>query len=168
MRIYIGGHMTEEKRKDELKCWIERWGGLVLATALRLLKNRHDAEDVFQNTFIKAYTRSIPFKSPEHLKAWLIRVASNECISLLRSSWKSKVDLLDVPEELCGPSQEKYTTLKFINSLPKIYSRVLYLYYFCGYSTDELSEIEGVSPSAVRSRLERARAKLKCELERMD
>lgn len=161
--------MTDDNRKARLKRWIDDYGKYVLGTSLRILKNKQDAEDVFQNTFIKAYVKVTPFKSEKHIKPWLIRVASNECISILRSGWKKKVDLMDIPYEtyeICPTECEKSEIIHSINKLPKIYRRAIYLSCFAGYSSDEIASIEKVSPSAVRSRLERARAKLKYELER--
>ncbi len=137
--------MTDGKRKVRLQQWIDTYGKYVLGTALRILQNKQDAEDVFQNTFIKAYTKSVPFKSEEHLKAWLIRVASNESISLLRSGWKAKVDLMELPNKICEDFCEKSEFIHLLNHLPQIYRRAVYLHYFCGFTSDELAQIENVS-----------------------
>jgi RNA polymerase sigma factor (sigma-70 family) len=158
--------MTDDKRKARLKRWIDDYGRLVLGTALKILKNRQDAEDVFQNTFIKAYVKSAPFKSEEHLKAWLIRVAYNESISLLRSCWRKNAALSEIPETLCDEMGSGYDIADCVNRLPVPCRKTIYLYYFAGYSCNEIAAAEKVSPSAIRSRLERARAKLKAELER--
>jgi len=158
--------MTDDKRKARLKRWIDDYGKYVLGTSLRILKNRQDAEDVFQNTFIKAYVKITPFKSEKHIKPWLIKVASNECISMLRSSWKKKVDLIDIPHGFCENQKSSSETIECINLLPRIYRRAVYLHYFAGFSTKEIGLIEKVTSSAIRSRLERARTRLKRELER--
>ena len=157
--------MYESKRENNLRRLIDEFGSCVLGTAMKILKNRQDAEDVFQNTFIKAYTKTLPFKSREHIKPWLLRVAHNECISYLRSGWKNKVELSDIPLGLCDGGFAKSEVLNAVNSLSETYKRAIYLHYYCGFSSHEIASMEGMSSSAIRSRLERARAKLKFELE---
>lgn len=157
--------MHVSKREDNLRQLIDEYGGCVLGTAMRILKNKQDAEDVFQNTFVKAYTKSLPFKSREHIKPWLLRVTHNECISYLRSGWKSKVYLSKVPSGLCDGGFVESEVLGAVNSLSDTYRRAVYLHYFCGFTSSEIAQLEGVSSSAIRTRLERARTKLKYELE---
>ena len=158
--------MTDDKRRACLQRWIDDYGKCVLGTALKILKNRQDAEDVFQNTFIKAYVKTAPFKGEEHLRRWLIRVAYNECVSMLRSGWKKKVDLTDAPEALCREFEAGRELAECINRLPYAHRTSIYLHYYAGYSCEEIAESEKITPSAIRSRLERARLKLKEELER--
>ncbi len=59
--------------------------------ALLKMKNANEAEDIFQNVFIKLYTCDKTFESDMHIKAWLLKVTVNECINTLKSSWNSKV-----------------------------------------------------------------------------
>ncbi len=59
--------------------------------ALLKMKNVSEAEDIFQNVFIKLYTCDKTFESDMHIKAWLLKVTVNECINTLKSSWNSKV-----------------------------------------------------------------------------
>ncbi len=158
--------MTDNKRRQNLQTWIQNYGKLVLSTALKILKNRQDAEDVFQNTFIKAYVKTIPFKNEEHLKCWLVRVAYNESISLLRSGWKKNVVLSYAPQELRQEFGAASDIFECLDRLSFACRKAVYLHYFAGYSCKEIAYVENVSPSAIRSRLERARSRLKAELER--
>ena len=158
--------MTDDKRRQNLQRWIDEYGSLVLGTALKILKNRQDAEDVFQNTFIKAYVKGVPFKNEEHLKCWLVRVAYNESCSLLRSGWKKNVDLSYAPQELRHEFGATSDITECLDKLSFPYRKTVYLHYFAGYSCNEIAYAENVSPSAIRSRLERARRRLKAELER--
>lgn len=59
--------------------------------ALLKLKNVCEAEDVFQDVFVKLYTCGNNFESDMHIKSWLLKVTVNECINVLKSSWNSKV-----------------------------------------------------------------------------
>ncbi|MCK5128408.1 MAG: hypothetical protein KAQ68_01040, partial [Clostridiales bacterium] len=122
--------MTDQKRKEHLKKWIDDYGKLVLATALRIADTPQDAEDVFQNTFTKAYCRTLPFRSEEHTKAWLIRVAVNDCLSKLRSSWKTKVVLGDLPDALSSTISNDSEIIPLLQNLPSIYKEAVYLHYW--------------------------------------
>lgn len=71
----------------------------VYAAAYSLLKNKQDAEDVVQDTFLKYYERTRAFASPDHLRAWLLRSAINRAKDLLRAaSRKNCVPLEDAPQ----------------------------------------------------------------------
>lgn len=148
--------MSESFKDERLKKWILDYGYEVLSTAKRITGNVHDAEDVFQNTFIKAYCRNKSFKSQEHIKAWLIRVTINDCISRLRSGWKKRVVLCKIPEELCEPFNSN-DTIQLLKKLPNIYRQALWLHYWAGYKTHEIADMVGVSPATIRTRLKRAR-----------
>lgn len=63
----------------------------VYRIALLKMKNANEAEDIFQNVFIKLFTCDTAFESDAHIKAWLLKVTVNECINALKSSWNSKV-----------------------------------------------------------------------------
>ena len=64
---------------------VERYGDTVFRLAYSYLKNRADAEDVMQETLLKLYLERKPFRSPEHERYWVVRVAVNESKKLLRS-----------------------------------------------------------------------------------
>lgn len=92
----------------------------------------------------------------------MTRVTVNRCISLLRSPWRRRVEPL--PPEL--PAREaEARELEELYRLPPQDRAAIHLYYYEGYSTGEMASILGMSPGSVRSRLARARAKLKLLLE---
>lgn len=70
---------------------LEQYGNLVYHLALSQMKNRTDAEDVFQEVFLRLVRKDRTFESNEHIKAWLIRVTVNCSHSLWHSAWKQKV-----------------------------------------------------------------------------
>ena len=113
-------------------------------------------------TFLKYLEKTPVFFNPAQEAAWMTRVTVNRCISFLRSPWRKKVAPL--PPEL--PAQEpEAQELEELYRLPPKDRAALHLYYYEGYSTEEMASILGLSPSSVRSRLARARAKLKLLLE---
>ena len=74
---------------------VERYGDTVFRLAYSYLKNRADAEDVMQETLLKLYLERKPFRSPEHERYWVVRVAVNESKKLLRSPWRRRTGPLE-------------------------------------------------------------------------
>ena len=148
-RGVIGGSIEEFVRKHE---------GRLYRTAVAIMGNRADAEDIVQDAFIKVLEKRPDFESPEHEVAWLIRVTVNLCRSRLRSKWwKKTVPLLD---SYPARSESEQQLMETILSLPAKYRIVLHLFYYEGYSTREIAEVTDQKESTVRSLLTRARQKL--------
>ncbi len=141
---------------------IKEYSKLVYRTAISILKSKHDAEDIFQEVFIKLYERKEGFNDEEHKKAWLIRVTINECKSLLRRSWYKNRNELD--ENIKITENEGDNVFYVVERLPLKYRTVILLYYYERYKEKEISEILHVSEGAVKSRLFRARNMLKEKL----
>lgn len=150
---------------DYVKSLIENYSSMLFRICYCILCNRADAEDALQDTFLKYLTKSPEFESAEHEKAWLIKVATNTSknMVLLRKRRKT-VDF----EELnsIGIEDEDTQIFESILALPVKYKIVMTLYYIEGYSSKEVSDIIGVSPDAVRKRLQKGRELLKREIER--
>lgn len=125
-------------------------------------KNYADAEDVVQNTFIKLWERDEEFEDEEHLRKWLIRVAVNECNSLWRSAWKRRTTYLEeMTKEPVFSTPERSNLYFAVRELPQKYRQIVHLYYFEEYSVKEIADIMRLSETAVQTRLQRARQKLK-------
>ena len=136
--------------------------------------NQEDAKDCCQNVFLKLYLSDKKFSNEEHLKAWLIRIAINECRDFHRTLWKRKVDLgyQGVTEEklsgkqiINGEEQVIYKEecrelLAALQRLPERYREVLYLYYYESFHTGEIAEMLNLRVNTVKSRLLRGRKKL--------
>ena len=149
-------------RPVDWEAFVLRYEAKLYRTALAILGSPQEAEDAVQDTFLKYLEKTPVFFNPAQEAAWMTRVTVNRCISLLRSPWRKKVAPL--PPEL--PAQEpEAQELEELYRLPPKDRAALHLYYYEGYSTEEMASILGLSPSSVRSRLARARAKLKLLLE---
>ena len=129
--------------------------------------NFEDAKDCFQNTFLKLYTSKKSFNNKEHLKAWLLRVAINECKDYHKSFWRKNVDF-DYDKFIAAQSNTNgiepgamETLLTALRSLPYKYYQIIYLYYIEGYNTSEISALLHISCNTVKSRLNRGRKILK-------
>lgn len=151
--------MAEYSREDVIRIY----SGLVYRIAYSQTQSKSDAEDIFQEVFLD-YLKSAPeFESEEHRKAWLIRVTVNRCKKLWRTPWRRKTVLVDEPELCQSPAEA--AVREQVALLPQNYRAVLYLYYYEGYSTEEIAGILHLNPPNVRARLTRARKLLKEHLE---
>lgn len=149
----------------EYESAVEKYADAVYRAALSVCRNRADAEDVVQDTFLKLYTAEADFADEEHLRRWLIRVAVNDGKNRLKSAWRRNVCYLDELEHEPAQESEERELAQVIGTLPAKYSAAVHLYYYEGYSCAEIAEILGISESNVQTRLDRARKMLKKRLE---
>lgn len=153
-------------RPEDFERFVTKHENKLYRTALAVMGNVSDAEDVVQDTFLRAYEKAPEFESEEHEKAWLIRVTANLCKSRLRSPWhRRKEPLLDTYP---ASEPEQHELLEQIMTLPSKYRAVIHLFYYEGYSVHDISELTGQKESTVRSHLTRARQKLKSVLKEDD
>ena len=131
-------------------------------TALAILGHRQEAEDAVQDAFVK-YLEKAPAKL-ENPGGWLMRVVVNGCKSRLRLKWRQVVEL---PGELAATETER-VELEELWQLPPRDRAVIHLFYYMGYSTAEIARMMGQAEGSVRSRLSRARSKLRTLLEGQD
>ena len=126
------------------------------------MKSSADAEDATADTFVRMIKSSPDFQDAEHEKAWLIRTASNVCKDLLKHSWRKRENLDDHASYLkVEHSFEADDVAEAVFSLPDKYKAIIYLYYFEGYTSVEISEMLKKPQSTVRSRLQAAKKILK-------
>jgi len=157
-------HDQSDRPEDCIEEFVQRNESKVYRTAIAIMGNKADAEDIMQDVFLKVVAGKAPqFQSAEHETAWLIRVTVNHCRSRLRLHWFRKSEpLLDI-----YPAQdnEQHELLETVLSLPPKYRIAIYLFYYEGYSTKEIAEITEQKEPTVRSILTRARHMLKDFLE---
>ena len=138
---------------------------MVYRVALNGCKNKYDADDIVQETFLKLLKCKKKFESDEHARNWLLRVAVNECNSMWNSSWHKKVVLKDEQDEkMVFETQEQSDLYELVMQMSPKYRQVIYLYYFEEFSVREVASILKISETAVQTRLQRARNKLKEQL----
>jgi len=129
------------------------------------MKNRHDTEDMVQNTFIKLMRNRTVFESEEHEKAWLIKTAINLCKDHFRHWWSKTVAMDKAAVKAVEQPYDTDETYEMIMALPPKYKTAIYLYYYEGYSTVEIAKMLGKKPSTIRSHLHTARKLLHMEME---
>lgn len=156
-------------RKDTMKK--EELGKLIIASedsmyrvAKTLLYSDADCGDAIQEAIVKAFTNLHTLKKDSYAKTWLTRIVINECYAIMRKQ-KRIVSLEDYRAEE-GVWPEDYSSLyEAVAALPEENRLCVTLYYLEGYSVKETAKLLGITESAVKNRLMRARARLKAELE---
>ena len=150
------------RSEEEAARAIERYGDMVRRLCLVHLKKPADTEDIFQNVFLKYVLSPVVFESPEHEKAWLIRVTINACRDLVKSFFRSRTvpleELLDQPAPL---SEEHREVLEAVLALPPKYRDAVYLHYYEGYTAAEIGKLLGKNTNTVYTLLTRAREQLR-------
>jgi RNA polymerase sigma-70 factor (ECF subfamily) len=166
--------------RDEVARFVEVYSPRIYRLAMKILNNEQDAEDVLQETFIKAIRGLKGFEGRSSLSTWLYRIATNEALMLLRKHVPDTVSV-DAPTEEDGEEQEALQIIDWSNEpeselskseireqinmaagmLPLGQREVFALREIEGLSVKETAEILNVSESVVKTRLLRARLKLR-------
>lgn len=144
----------------------EKYSDTVYRLAFARLKNKHDADDVLQEVFLRYLRQGAPADSDEHEKALLIRITVNCSKTLLSGNKRRRTE--ELYESIPCPQAPEHNALDAALRLPVKYRTVIHLHYYCGYAVNEIADILRCKPATVRSQLFRAREKLKKELEGAD
>lgn len=148
---------------DEVDAVIHTYSNMVYRLALSQTKNKADAEDVFQEVFLRLVANARPFETEEHRKAWLIRVTINCSRKLFGSAWFRRTVPLD-HEVLQFDTPEKSEVYYAVLSLPRKYRTVIHLFYYEDLSIAQISEMLSQNESTIKSQLHRARKMLDLRL----
>lgn len=165
--LYLkGDDRLQEARLSEA---MDRHGDAVYRLALCRLQNTQDAEDVYQEAFLRLYQENADGWDDEHMKAWLLRVAMNLCRDVGRKrkirNWVPLEEVAEIPD---GRTSEYTELWDAINRLPEKYRMVFHLHYAQWCKTEEIARILRIPAATVRVRLSRARTILRKELEKND
>lgn len=148
--------LTEDRRTQA----VERWGDMVYRLALARTASVPDAEDVFQEVFLRYFRHEDRFQTDEHRKAWFIRCTVNRCKSLLSSPWRKRTVPLETAAEV-GVEDDYREVYAAVLSLPAKYRAPIHLYYFEGLSVAEMAAALDLPEGTVKSQLSRGRALLR-------
>lgn len=153
-------------------------GASVYRLALNQTRSPHDAEDVSQDVFLRLLRDKTVFVDDGHLKAWLLRVTINRCLEVRRSAWRRRAvigtdeewatleavadgDPTDDPEARALAALAKSPAWKAMQQLPEAWRLAVHLHHVEGYSTEEIAQLTHCKAATVRTRLHRARKKLR-------
>ena len=145
---------------ENIQIYFNRYKDNLFAIGFNYFKNSVDADDVVQETFLKLFRSQIDFESEAHIRNWLIRVAINECKRVSLSSWfKKKISWEEYADNLSFEDPEESQVFAAVMQLPQKYRKVIHLYYYEDYSTEESGDVLGISQTAVTTQLARGREK---------
>lgn len=155
--------LTEEQRTQV----VNRWGDMVYRLALARTASVPDAEDVFQEVFLRYFRHEERFHNDEYRKAWLIRCTVNRCKSLLASPWRRRIVPLETAEEV-GVEDDYREVYSAVLTLPRKYRAVIHLHYFEGLSVAEMAQTLDMPEGTIKSQLSRGRALLRDMLKEVE
>ena len=156
---------------------VDRYKDLVYTLAIRMLKNREEAEEIAQDTFIKVFKSLDKFKGDSKFSTWIYRVAYNTCLDAIKKNKKhqndvaideytfNKLDTIDNALENIIKEERSVLIKNCINKLPEESSVILTLFYFEELSLEEISKVINIEANTVKVKLFRARKKLAVILE---
>lgn len=157
--------MLEAYERDDIEKVIREYSHVLYRTCFLMLKSKQDAEDVVQETFYKYITVNPKLNDEEHKKAWLLKVSQNKCKNLLRfHRVHPAVSFEEVAQNLVASEKIEITELDEFFKIANLsfkYKSAVILYYIEEYSVEEVAHILGITKSAVKMRLKRAREILK-------
>ncbi len=135
------------------------YGDMVYRLAYAQTRSRHDADDIFQEVFLQTVRKRPVFDSVEHEKAWLLRVTLN----CLKSHWRMAWRRHDTPfdDRIPFPEPEGSALDEALRRLTPKYRAAVHLFYYEGYTAEEIARMSGEKPSAICTRLTRARTQLR-------
>ena len=161
--------LSSDEREQLLKRLMSSYGDQVIKTCFLFLRSRQQAEDASQETFIRAWKALDRLKEGPTEKAWLMKIAVNVCKSMLRSRSRRIPDAKAAADEMPEPgAPDRYpdhTVFDAVSALPVRYRSPVILHYYQGLSAGEIAGILHLPGATVRTRLARARALLRNELE---
>lgn len=162
---------------------VEAYYEMIYRLAIKMLNNPQDAEDILQETFIKAYRNLKNFDGRSNLSTWLYRIATNEALMFLRKRKPDSVsidetidtgegehrpvhivDWGNLPEEELMSEEAQVYLDQAVDNLPPSLRVVFVLRDIQGLSTRETGQVLDLSEVAVKTRLSRARLRLREEL----
>lgn len=163
--------MSDNKKQITAEEAIDRYADMVYRLALLRVKNQTDAEDIFQEVFIRLVKHIDKLQSWDHVKAWLITVTTNCAKKHFEQYWNKNVSCMEETQEIqvvetgYESAEGDGTVLTAVKSLPEKYRIAIHLFYFEELSVTEIAKATKQKESTVKSQLFRAREMLKEMLE---
>lgn len=159
----------------QVESLIRQYGNDVLRTAYCYVHDIHIAEDLFQEVFIKVYRGFSKFQGESSVKTWIIRITINTCKDYLKSAYHRKVvPTLEIREDALISSaeydavecaDENQQIMQAILELPEKYREPVICVYYQDMTIEDTAYTLGIPTGTVKSRLSRARERLKSKLE---
>lgn len=165
------GIISEKRIKEARKRMVQRqteaivneYSEMVYRLAYSQMHSKVDADDVYQEVFLRYIKKRPIFENKTHEKAWFIRVTINCCKKMWSSSWFKRI--VPLTEDISFMPKEYQDLYRQLERLPRKYRMVIHLYYYEELSSEEIAQLLTLKPSTVRTQLTRGRKKLREILE---
>lgn len=144
----------------EAQRFVSNYANPILRLCMTYSITREDAQDICQEIFLKLLEQKKEFTDREYEKAYILKMAINACKNLLKSAGRRRVVSMDQAERVPAPEGEDGELMELIQALPEHYGATVYLFYYEGYSLDEIAKLCSCTPAAARKRLSRSRKML--------
>jgi RNA polymerase sigma-70 factor (ECF subfamily) len=145
---------------------------MIFTLALKMVKNREEAEEVSQDTFIKIYSSLNKFKGESKFSTWIYKIAYNTCLDRLKKSKKEDLNIsiddfsshliktMETALSVLEDKERKQTIQNCLNLLPSEENYLLTLFYFENQNLEEIGKIMSINANNVKVKLFRSRQKL--------
>ena len=182
MKFRDDNHYIERVINGDIPAYaslVEKHKNLVFSIAMKILNNREDAEEIAQDTFLKAYSSLKSFEKKSKFSTWLYRIAYNGAVSKKR---KKKLDVVEIDDHIMfnystdeishnvnqlNETVQTQLIEKALSKIPKEDNLLITLFYKSEHSIEDISYITGLGQSNVKVRLHRIRKKLYEEIQEM-
>ena len=172
------GNGKQLRANDFMERALADHGGSVYRLALASTHSPAEAQDILQETFVSLLISTTEFQDQEHLRAWLLHVATNRCKMFHRSAWRRRTTSAEALQDATGVSPfdqaaEEDEGLRMVDELsdhpvwnalsqlPKAQRIAVHLHYVEELPVEQIARITGVPAVTVRTRLHRARNRLR-------
>ncbi|SNR24772.1 RNA polymerase sigma factor [Flavobacterium sp. ov086] len=151
---------------------VDRYKDMIFSLALKMIKNKEEAEEVAQDTFIKIYNSLSKFKGDSKFSTWIYKIAYNSCLDNLKKNKKEDLNIsidefsshliktMDNALSALEDKERKQTIQNCLNLLPSEENFLLTLFYFEDQSLEEIGKIMSITANNVKVKLFRSRQKL--------
>lgn len=159
--IKRNAEMVDERKNVTPEMLVREHASAVLGYCMTFTKNFHDSEDIMQDVYLQAFTKLRTLRNPTRVRPWLLKIAKRMCIDFYRKR-QSCYSLTEV-DEPTRPDYENEHIMRIHSAITKLsegYREAITLYYLDGRDCAGVAQSLGISESAVRQRLVRARLML--------
>ncbi len=152
--------------RKAFKTLYDQYSDAMYAVCYRMTENKHDAEDVLQESFLSAFSKIHQYTQSSTFGAWLKRIVINTSLNFLK---RKKINFIEFPEEKMRHNDDNVETYvehdlekikQAIKKLPNGYKQIIILYLIEGYDHTEIAEILHISTNTSKSQYSRAKKKL--------
>lgn len=142
---------------------VDTYSDMVYKLTYAQVRNKNDADDIYQEVFLRYVRKKPAFESTENEKAWFIRVTVNCCKNFWNTPFRKRTQSLE--DNIVFQSEEESYLKPLVEQLPEAYRAVVHLFYYEDMAVSEISKVLGRKEATVRVQLMRSRKLLRDILE---